>query len=60
MTTKEIKRAINDGKVIVLRDDPQCRICQDFFGSLVVVSMRAGEPDRLATPSDKRQATINE
>lgn len=59
MTTKEIKRAINDGKVIVLRDDPQCRICQDFFGSLVVVNMRAGEPDRLATASDKRKAIIN-
>ncbi len=58
MTTKEIKKAISDGKTVVLRDDPQCRICQDFFGSLVVVSMRAGEPDRLATLSDKRQARI--
>lgn len=60
MTTKEIEKAISGGKAVVLRGDPQCRICRDFFGSLVVVDMRGGVPDRLATLSDKRQAIINQ
>lgn len=60
MTTKEIEKAISGGNTVVLRHDPQCRICRDFFGSLVVVDMRGVEPDRLATLSDKRQAIINQ
>lgn len=58
MTTKEIKRALKDGKAVILCDDRRCRICCDFFGQLVVVSLNVGEPTRLATPSDKRKAII--
>lgn len=60
MTTREIKKAINDGKVVTLKGDPRSRICCDFFGQLVVVSLVPGEPTRLATLSDKRHATIIE
>jgi len=58
MTTKEIKRALDDGRVVALRDEPRHRLCCDFFGQLVVVSLVPGEPTRLATLSDKRNATI--
>ena len=58
MTTKEIKQAIRSGHVVVLRDDPVSHVCEDFFAGLVVVSMKAGVPTRLATLSDKRRATI--
>lgn len=51
MTTKEIKQAIRSGHVVVLRDDPASHVCEDFFAGLVVVSMKAGVPTRLATLS---------
>lgn len=60
MTTKEIKRAIRSGHVVVLRDDATTHICEDFFAGLVVVSLKAGVPTRLATLSDKRKAMIIE
>ena len=58
MTTKDIKQAIKDGRVVALNGDPMSRICCDFFGQLVVVSLIPGEPTRLATLSDKKRATI--
>ena len=60
MTKKEIKRAIKDGKVVTIKGDPRSRICCDFFGQLVVVSLNVGEPTRLATLSDKRKAIIQQ
>lgn len=60
MTTREIKQAIKDGRVVAIKDDPRSRICCDFFGQLVVVSLNVGEPTRLATLSDKRQAIIQD
>lgn len=60
MTTKEIKRAIDDGRVVTVGDDPMSRICRDIFGQeLVVVSLVPGESTRLATLSDKRRAKIH-
>lgn len=58
MKQKEIHQAILSGKVVVLKDDPKCRICCDFFGNLTVVSLRPDEPVRLATLKDKRNAVI--
>lgn len=58
MTTKEIRRAIDGGKVVELKGDPMKRICRDLFGGLVVVSLNDAEPDRLATLKDKRKARI--
>ncbi len=60
MTTKEIEQAIDSDKVVTLRDDNRCRICRDIFGQLVVVSLDAGEPTRLATLSDKRKAKVKQ
>jgi hypothetical protein len=60
MTTKEIKKAIKDGRVVAIKDDLRSRICCDFFGQLVVVSLNVGEPTRLATLSDKRKAIIQQ
>ena len=60
MTKKEILRAIKDGKAVALCDDRRRRICCDFFGQLVVVSLNIGEPTRLATLSDKQKAIIIE
>ena len=58
MTTKEIQKAIDSGRVVCLKGDPQSRICRDFFGELTVVSLRPDEPARLATLKDKRRAII--
>lgn len=58
MTTKEIRKAIEAGHAVVLRDDPNNTICRDMFGNLVVVSLNTDQPARLATLSDKRKATI--
>lgn len=58
MTQKEILKAIRSGRVVMLRDDKTSHICEDFFAGLVVVSLRAGVPTRLATLSDKRKACI--
>lgn len=57
MTTKEIDKALKDGRMVVLGDDRQSRLCHDLFGNLVVVSLRQDvEPIRKATLSDKRRA----
>ncbi|MBR1414457.1 MAG: hypothetical protein IJ570_01150 [Prevotella sp.] len=59
MTTREIKQAIKDGCVVVLRHDPRSRLCIDLFGNLVVESLhREPEPTRMATLGDKRRAKI--
>ena len=58
MTTKKIKQAIESGKVVGLKDEPLSRVCYDLFGNLVVVSLSADEPIRLATVSDKRRAIL--
>ena len=60
MTTKQITQAIDSGKVVCLKDDPQSRLCRDFFGNLTVVSLRPDEPARLATLKDKRRAMVIE
>jgi len=59
MTTKEIRRAIRQGHVIVLSDNPWHTICPDLFGVLVVESRRRELlPTRLATLTDKRKAVV--
>lgn len=58
MTTKAINKAIDGNKVVTVGDDLHHRICRDMFGQLVVVSLIAGEPTRLATLSDRRKAKI--
>jgi hypothetical protein len=58
MKQKDIHQAIQDGKVVVLKGDPKCRLCSDLFGNLIVVSLRPDEPTRLATLKDKRNAVI--
>ena len=58
MTDEEIKQAIRSGHSVVLRDEKTSQICEDLFAGLVVVSMKADVPTRLATLSDKRQAII--
>ena len=61
MTTRQIEKAIDSGQVVTLKDDPLSRIIKDFFGDLVVDSLRKEpEPTRLATLSDKRRARIQE
>lgn len=61
MTAKEINQAIRDGCLVVLRDEPWLCIVPDFFGGLVVDTLRM-EPfsPRKATLADKRQAVIYE
>ena len=59
MTTKEIMQAIRSGQTVVLRDDPMSHICEDFFAGLVVVSLQADVPTRLATLDDYMKAIIN-
>ncbi len=58
MTTKEIRKALDAGHAVVLRDAPNNTICRDIFDGLVVVSLNTDQPARLATLSDKRKATI--
>ena len=58
MTTKKIKQAIDGGKVVGLKDEPLSRVCYDLFGNMVIVSLCADEPIRLATVSDKRRAML--
>lgn len=59
MTTKEIDKALKDGRMVVLGDDRQSRLCYDLFGNLVVVSLRQdADPIRKATPGDKRRAVV--
>ena len=58
MTTKQILEALDNGRVVILKGDPSSRICRDIFGELTVVSLKPDESTRLATLSDKRQATI--
>lgn len=58
MTTKEIKQAIKRGKVVTLKDEPLSRVCYDLFGQMVVVSLSAEQPIRLATVKDKRRAQL--
>jgi len=58
MTTKEIKQAIDGGKVVGLKDEPLSRVCYDLFGQMVVVSLCAEQPIRLATVKDKRRAQL--
>ena len=57
MTIKEIKDAVADGRLVVLRDEPWRMIVPDIFGCLVVTSRRNdGEPVRKATLGDLRRA----
>ena len=58
MTKKQIDRAIKRGKVVVLGGEPLSRVCYDLFGNLVVVSLTADEPIRLATEDDMKRAEI--
>lgn len=58
MTKRQIDRAIKRGKVVVLGGEPLSRVCYDLFGNLVVVSLTADEPIRLATEDDMKMAEI--
>jgi len=58
MTKRQIDRAIKRGKVVVLGGDALSRVCYDLFGNLVVVSLTADEPIRLATEDDMKRADI--
>ena len=58
MTKEQIDRAIKRGKVVVLGGEPLSRVCYDLFGNLVVVSLTAYDPIRLATEDDMKRAEI--
>ena len=58
MTKRQIDRAIKRGKVVALSGDALSRVCYDLFGNLVVVSLTADEPIRLATEDDMKRAEI--
>ena len=58
MTKRQIDRAIKRGKVVALGGEPLSRVCYDLFGNLVVVSLTADEPIRLATEDDMKRADI--
>ena len=58
MTKRQIDRAIKRGKVVALSGDALSRVCYDLFGNLVVVSLTADEPIRLATENDMKRAEI--
>jgi transcriptional/translational regulatory protein YebC/TACO1 len=58
MTKEQIDRAIKRGKAVALSGDAQSRVCYDLFGNLVVVSLTADEPIRLATEDDMKRADI--
>ena len=58
MTRKQIKQAIDDGKVVAIKGEHLSRVCYDLFGNLVVMSLRADVPLRLLTASDSRRAEI--
>ena len=58
MTKRQIDRAIKRGKVVALGGDALSRVCYDLFGNLVVVSLTADEPIRLATEDDMKRAEI--
>ena len=58
MTKRQIDRAIKRGKVLALSGDALSRVCYDLFGNLVVVSLTADEPIRLATEDDMKRAEI--
>ncbi len=58
MTKEQIDRAIKRGKVVVLGGEPLSRVCYDLFGNLVVVSLTADDPIRLATEDDMKRAEI--
>ncbi len=60
MTTRQICKALRNGQVVTINNDPSARICRDMFGELTVVSLNAEEPVRLATLKDKRQAIIKQ
>ena len=58
MTKKEIKQAIDDGKVVAIKGEHLSRVCYDLFGNLVVASLSAESPIRLLTASDSRRAEL--
>ena len=58
MTKRQIDRAIKRGKVVALSGDALSRVYYDLFGNLVVVSLTADEPIRLATEDDMKRAEI--
>lgn len=59
MTSRAIRRAIRQGSVIVLSDNPWHCICPDLFGVLIIISRRKEDFDsRTATLSDKRKAVV--
>lgn len=58
MTKKEIKQAIDDGKVVAIKGEHLSRVCYDLFGNLVVMSLCADVPLRLLTAKDSRRAEI--
>lgn len=58
MTKKEIKQAIDDGRVVAIQGEPLSRVCYDLFGNLVIVSLCAESPIRLLTASDSRRAEL--
>lgn len=58
MTTKQICKALDEGRAVTIKGEPSSRICRDIFGELTVVSLSTDEPTRLATLKDKRRAII--
>lgn len=58
MTKKQIRQAIDDGRVVAIKGEPMSRVCYDLFGNLVVASLSAESPIRLLTAKDSRRAEI--
>ena len=58
MTKKEIKQAIDDGRVVAIKGEYLSRVCYDLFGNLVIVSLSADEPIRLLTDDECESAEL--
>lgn len=59
MNKKEIKQAIDNGKVVAIKGEHLSRVCYDLFGNLIVASLCAEcHPIRLLTAKDSRRAII--
>lgn len=58
MTKKEIKQAIDEGRVVTIEGEHLSRVCYDLFGNIVVASLRAEYPIRKLTAKDSRRAIL--
>jgi hypothetical protein len=58
MTKKEIKQAIDEGRVVAIEGEHLSRVCYDLFGNIVVASLCAEYPIRKLTDEDVGRAIL--